>query len=272
MKELNDYEKNELAEIEKWANEEPGVVGKTVGVLLEPLVWTAQKAIPQAAIEGALTATNKAAEMLSDTSDIIRDGKVDSIEDLRTKDLQLSDQLADTVHNWAIGVAMAEGAGTGVVGLPGLVADIPLLITWSLRTINKIGLCYGYESKTEADRRFVLGIMAAAGSNTMKEKAAAMALLRQIQVALIQKTWKVLAEEAAAKKLGEAALIMAIKQLAKQLGVNITKRAALKIIPVVGGVVGGAVNGAFIRDIGWAARRSFQKRWLMENKKIPLER
>ena len=37
-------------------------------------------------------------------------------------------------------------------------------------------------------------------------------------------------------------------------------------------VVGGVVNVAFIRDIGWAARRSFQKRWLMENKKIPLER
>ena len=49
------------------------------------------------------------------------------------------------------------------------------------------------------------------------------------------------------------------------------KRAAMKVIPVIGGVVGGAVNGAFIRDIGWAARRAFQERWLKENKKIELE-
>jgi len=235
---------------------------------MQPLVWAAEKVIPQAAIEGALTAANKTAEWMTDTSDVLRDGHVDNIKDLRTKDLQLSDQLADIVHNWAIGVATAEGTGTGIVGLPGLVADIPLLITWSLRTINKIGLCYGYESQTEEDRRFVLGVLAAAGSNTMEEKTAAMMFLRQIQVLLIQKTWKALAEEAAAKKLGEAALIMAIKQLAKQLGVNVTKRAALKVIPIVGGVVGGAVNGAFIRDIGWAARRAFQERWLMENKKI----
>lgn len=271
MSEMNDYEKNELVEINKWKNAEPNIASQAIGVVLKPLVWAAEKAVPQPAIEAALTATNRAAEWLSDTADIIRDGQVASIQELRSKDLQLSDQLADTVHNWAIGVALAEGTGTGVVGLPGLVADIPLLITWSLRTINKIGLCYGYESQNEADRRFVLGIMAAAGSNTMEEKAAAMVFLRQIQVMLIQKTWKVLAEEAAAKKLGEAALIMAIKQLAKQLGVNITKRAAMKVIPVIGGVVGGAVNGAFIRDIGWAARRAFQERWLKENKKIELE-
>jgi len=270
MNEMNEYEKSQLEEINNWMSAEPNIASKVVGTLMAPMVWAAEKVIPHAAMESALTASNKVAEWMSDTDDIIRDSHVSAIEELRTKDLQLSDALADVVHNWAIGIAAAEGTGTGVVGLPGLVADIPLLITWSLRTINKIGLCYGYKSETEEDRQFVLGVLSAASANTMEEKAASLVFLRQIEVLLIQKTWKAIAEEAAAKKLGAAALIMAIKQLAKQLGVNITKRAALKIVPVVGGVVGGAVNASFISDIAWVARRSFQKRWLEENKKIPM--
>ena len=45
---------------------------------------------------------------LTDEDDILRDGGVSYIEELRHKDLRLSDKLADEVHNWAIGTA-AEG-------------------------------------------------------------------------------------------------------------------------------------------------------------------
>ena len=271
MNEMNEYEKQELLEIGKWKSEEPGVASKVVGTLVKPLVLATEKVIPQAAIEGALMASGTAAEWMTDTSDVKRDGQVEAIAELRTKNLQLSDELSDGVRNWAIGLAAAEGLLTGTVGLPGLIADIPVLVTLCLRTINKIGLCYGYEPDTEENRRFVLGVLASVGANSVEEKAAAIAFLRRLQVMLVQKAWKMLTDEAVAKKLSEAAFTMGIEQLAKQLGINITKRAALKVIPLIGLVVGGAVNAAFVRDVGWAARRAFQERWLMENKKIPME-
>ena len=89
-----------------------------------------------------------------------------------------------------------------------------------------------------------------------------------MKVIIAKTTRKKIAEKAAQDRVSTEAAIIAIKQLAKQLGINLTKRKALQAIPVVGGLVGASMNLSYINDIAWAARRSFQERWLMENDKI----
>ncbi|MCX5832758.1 MAG: EcsC family protein [Deltaproteobacteria bacterium] len=44
-----------------------------------------------------------------------------------------------------------------------------------------------------------------------------------------------------------------------------TERKVLQAIPAIGAAVGGSANAWFINDVGWAARRAFQARWLIEN-------
>jgi hypothetical protein len=268
MKKLTKYEKQQVAAIEMWKKEEPGVVSKAFGFAIEPLAWLVNKVVPEAAIRGALDFSNTLAQWLTDTGDIIRDGGVSSLSELRQKNLELSDKLADEVHNWAIGVAVVEGAGTGVFGLPGAAADVPAVITLALRTIHKIGSCYGYECSSELDKKFILGVMSASGANSVSERLAALAALRSIEVTLAKVTWKKMAEKAAENQLGKEAAILTIKSLAKQLGINITKRKALASIPFIGAAIGGSVNGWYIKEVGWAARRAFQERWLIENGKI----
>ena len=266
--ELNNYEQQQIKLIKEWKNKEPSVVSKGIGKLLYPLTWMAEKVIPEAAIRGLLNFSSTIAEWLTDTSDVLRDGKVASVEELKTKDLELSDELANKVHAWAIGIAVLEGGATGGTGLPGMAADIPSIITIALRTIHKIGVCYRFEVKTKEDRDFILGIMAASGANSMNEKLAALATLRSIEVTIAKQTWKKMVEKAAQEQMSKEAVIIGLKNLAKQLGVNLTKRKALQTIPIVGAVVGASVNGSYIQDVGWAARRAFQERWLIENKKI----
>lgn len=265
---MTPYEYNEYEQIIKWQNEEPSVVSQTINGVLKPVSWLIGKIVPPKAIQGALTAFEGLAELLTDSNDIKRDGGVDNVEELRIKDLQLSDKLANEVHNWANGIAAVEGAGTGTLGLPGLIADIPSLITMSLRVIHKIGLCYGYDCITQTDKQFVYSILSAAGSNSVKEKAASISTLQAINKTIAGVTWKKMAEKATENKFGIEALILAIKQLAKQLGINITRRKALQAIPIIGAGVGAALNIAFINDVAWAARRAYQERWLMENGKI----
>lgn len=183
-------------------------------------------------------------------------------------DFALSDQLANKVHNWAIGIAAAEGAAAGVGGIFALPIDIPFLITMALRTAYKIGLCYGYECESDDDKNFILGILAASGANSVEEKIAALGTLRAIEVALVKSPWKALAEKAAENQMGKEAFIIAIKNIGKQLGINITKRKILSAIPVAGAAIGGTVNGWYIKDVAWAARRAFQERWLTDNKKV----
>ncbi len=172
------------------------------------------------------------------------------------------------VHNWAIGMASAEGGVTGALGLPGIAADIPAIIVMALRTIHKIGICYGFEVSTKEDREFVLAILAASGANDMGEKVAALMTLRSIEVTIAKQSLKVLTRKAATDRMSREAGFIAIKNLAKQLGVNLTKRKALQAIPAIGAVVGASVNGWYIKEVGWAARRAFQERWLIDNQKI----
>ena len=57
---------------------------------------------------------------------------------------------------------------------------------------------------------------------------------------------------------------ISIQALARQLGVNLARRKVLQSIPLVGAGVGAGVNGWLIREVGWAARRAFQERWIAE--------
>jgi hypothetical protein len=266
--ELNIYESTQLQKIKDFKNEAPSVISQGIGTVLKPLTYLTEKMIPEAAIKGALDFSNSAAKWLTDINDIKRDAKVTNIEELRYADLELCDKLADEVHNWAIGIASAEGGVAGAFGIAGMAADFPAIITLALRTIHKIGICYGYESKTELDNQFVLGILSASGANSVKEKEMALLTLKNIETILIKQSWKTMAKKAAEQQLSKEGIVIAIKNLAKQLGINLTKRKALQAIPIIGAGIGATVNGWYIKEIGWAARRIFQERWLIENGKI----
>ena len=187
---------------------------------------------------------------------------------MRTKDLKLSDKLANEVHNWAIGVASAEGAGSGIWGISGLMLDIPFIITLALRTIHKIGICYGYKSNDEKGRQFVLTLLSAAGANTVRERVDALAMLRVIDIMIAKQTLKTITEKAVERQLAKETVLLSVTNLGRQLGINITQRKILQAIPAIGAIVGASVNGWFINDVGWAARRAFQERWLIENNMI----
>lgn len=264
---INSYEQKQLCEIETWEKREPSVVAQAMDKVAKPIGAVVNFVIPKKAILGALTTFNDLAGFFTDTGDILRDGNVVRIEDLKQKDLRLSDQMAENVSLWAKGIAATEGGAAGFTGIFGMAVDIPTIITLSLRTIQKIGLCYGYECNTEAEKVLVLNVMSVASSNNFQEKAAAIAALRQIEIAIAKNTWKILAEQAANKQ-AIPVIVMTIKNLAKQLGINITKRKALQAIPVLGAGVGAAMNVAYIADITEAAIRTYQKRWLKDNGKL----
>ena len=111
------------------------------------------------------------------------------VEALKKHDLEKSDELANEVHNWAIGLASIEGGATGAAGVFGIAFDIPSIIVIALRTIHKTGVCYGFEVRTKSDKNFVLAILAASGANDMAEKVTALGTLRAIEVAVAKQTW-----------------------------------------------------------------------------------
>ena len=109
-----------------------------------------------------------------------------------------------------------------------------------------------------------LAVFSAAGANTQAEKAAALAMTSLLMNMLAKQTWKAMAAKAAAPAFSAEAAVIAIRNLAKQLGINLTKRKSLAAIPVIGAAVGASANGWFVREIGVAAQRLYQERWLRD--------
>lgn len=250
LKPLNDYEKAQVSAIQEWKHEAPSVVSKGVGFLFTPAISLINDLIPQAMMSTALDLSNSAGKWMADLGTLKSDAGVNDFSELLDADLNRCDKLADSVHTWAIGVAFSEGGVTGFFGLPGLVVDIPLIISFALRTIHRVGLAYGFNLETEQEKQFALGILSASGANSVEEKIAALTMLRAIQVTIAQQTWKKMAEQAAKEAFSKEAGIIAIRNLAKQIGINLTKRKVLEAIPFIGAGVGATVNSWYIKDVG----------------------
>jgi hypothetical protein len=264
---LSEYERAELEAVRAWRAEPPSIASRALVKLLSPAVYLVDRMIPIEAIESVLESARKAGLRLADIDAVLRAGGVQELGELRTAELKKCDQLAQSVQRWAVGMAAGEGAATGAAGLIGIAVDIPAALMLAFRTIYKIGLCYGYRPG-DADTEFVHGVLGASGANTMQEKLAALACLQAIRATLHQQTWRMMANRAAEHAFSREGAILAVRALARQLGVNLTKRKALQAIPVMGALVGGSVNAWYIRDVANSARRAYQERWLLENREV----
>ena len=66
------------------------------------------------------------------------------------------------------------------------------------------------------------------------------------------------------ESLGQDTVQLLIQRLARQVGLNLTKRKLMEAIPGLGALVGAAMNANYLQDVGWTARRKFQSRWLRD--------
>ena len=239
--------------INEWRAKPPSVVSVALGYAALPVTWLAQTVVPTSAIEGLLTGLDWVAKN-STTS-----RKQPDFENLRE-----CDASADFGINIHVAAAAVEGGAAGFFGIISLPADIPAVIALALRTIRQVGAEYGYTANTEDERLFVLAVLRASGANSQAEKTEALLALRLVLVALQRQTWKAMATKAATQALSLEGAIIAVRSVAKQLGINLTKRKALAAVPGIGAFVGASVNGWYIRDVGIAAQRLYQERWLRD--------
>ena len=275
---LSKYEKKQIEEIKKWGNEKPGTIQKKMNDYLGPVFTKITDVLPKSFMNSFMDILNGAGSFLADEKDICRDGKVASVTDLVDKNLETCDKLANNVQNWAKGMAGVEGAVTGAVGAVGVLADIPGLLLLALRTIHKIGFCYGFKADSETDKIQILEILCLANSATVGEKNYYLSGGTAVVEALLKPAAKATAEnatksatksgfKAALAKQNEMMLKKSAEKAVEKSGQQIVERESSKVVPAVGALIGLAVNIKYISDVSWAAKRCFQKWWFVENGK-----
>ncbi len=240
--------------IAAWKATPPSVVSAAMSTVLAPINWLVGKVVPTSVILGVLTGFDWVAKNTLTNAGSAHFG-----------DLRECDRRANQVQTFHIGLAAAEGGAAGFFGLAAMPADVSALLTLAMRMIRQVGVEYGYADDNEAERQFCFSVMQGASANTVEEKLAAQVLLAELRTMIAKNTWKAMAKKAAEGALSKEAAVTALRALAKQVGVNLTKRKALEAIPVMGLVVGAASNAWFLREVGIAAEMAYRERWVSDH-------
>lgn len=265
MKELSAYENLQLEQIREWQDQSPGWATRLLAKPGGKVAGAVQAMVPEDALRAALDGVNRVAEKLSDEGAILKRAGVHALSELRSVDLERCDRLMRTEQRRAMALAGVGGAAFGVAGAAGMVADIPALIALALRTIHRVGLCYGEDLRKPQHRQLAIGVFALASANSLEEKQSAIVALRDFHPrSLDQAAWRDGVERAAEREFAKEAAVFSLQNLASKLGINLGKRKAAGVVPVLGALIGGSVNAWYLYDIGQVSRYVFQERWLAQ--------
>ncbi len=245
---LTAYEGEQVGKIAAWKSEPPNPFGEAFKRVTHPGARLVEKVIPDRVVRAAIEKAYDASEMLAGWDDVLRRAGVRDLGEMRGKPLEACDRLADRVGRRSQAVSAAEGAATGAGGALTTLIDIPLLFVLALRTVLKIGHCYGYPLDRPEDRPYVLGVLLAATSGSLATRRERLGRLEEVEDWLLQETQQDVATQEIASLLFQFELFGEL--------------------PGVGAVSGAVLNLAFIRRVDVTARRVFQERWLKDNAKV----
>lgn len=267
---MTPYEHHALKEIHAWKNPELGWFGQAMRVINWPLDKAGDLLLStpgvgdaiRLSIQGLIGVCNDLSQW-SVQKDVIysefRKAGYNGIKkeaDVFTIELKDVDKIVGWLDAKYKGIALAEGAATGAVGLPGIPPDLVALITLNLRAIGEYATYYGFNIHLQEERLFAMNVLGLASSPTDSSKGMAMAQLVKIAQDVAKKrTWK---------ELEKHAFVQVIQQIGKALGVRLTKAKLAQILPAAGAVVGGGFNAYFTSKVCDAAYYLYRERFLAE--------
>lgn len=267
---MDQYEQQAFKEIQQWKNPQLNWFCSAMRTITEPINSIGDKVLDTAilgdvikkSVEGLIGVCGDAAHNFVRHEAIFQefrdDGHTHIQEHADIASLHLKD--IDKTVGWLgakyKGVALAEGTGTGASGLPGLLIDIPALLTMNLRAIGEYATYYGFDIRLQQERLFAMNVLAYASSPSDVSKTIALTQLAKIATDIGKKTtWK---------KLEDAIFVKVIQNIAKTLGIRLTKAKLAQVIPIAGALIGGGFNCYFTMSVCDAAYYLYRERYLIQ--------
>ncbi|SFF22528.1 EcsC protein family protein [Fontimonas thermophila] len=255
------YARARRADIQRWLEAPPDWGTRLLAKPSHVAARLTQQLVPVGVLRASLQALDGVAGRIAGGRDILRWAGVDTLEALAQRSLREADALARRVERRAILLAGGSGAALGIGGAAGMVADIPTLLTLALRTIHRTAYCYGEDWGQPGAQGLSIGVFALASANSYEEKRAAWAALHEGRP-LLDAAWRDGVERIAERELAKDAAQFSLNTLASRIGAHLGTRKSGGALPVIGAVVGGAVNAGYIHDIAQAAQYTLAARCL----------
>lgn len=170
---------------------------------------------------------------------------IQSFRDMFFLPQELVDNLADQTISASVKFAVLEGVGLGIGGMVSVIPDMGILAAIVMRLLQKLSLLHGFEYSTE-DEVATLWIAAAS--------AAGLDLGRDF----------------IEKEAIERFVPRVMERIAARMSAEVAEKWSARLIPVVSGALGGALNYYFVREWGRRAKQHFRRKHLQARQRLPL--
>ncbi|MBD59880.1 MAG: hypothetical protein CL808_07160 [Citromicrobium sp.] len=235
-----DFQKQQQA----FRDSKPSLIGRGFEAFTNPVGGAVANLVPQSVVRGVLRGIDQA---------IGAPQLVKFDHDLT--DLKACQNAAERVAIATRAISGTTGAASGVGGILTMGLDIPATIALALRCIRDTGRAYGYDGKGARERLFRLQVLELASINDRKQRAERLAAL-EAGIGADGTLSEISPEDI------EPVIEQAVERVSRALALALVRRRVGAVVPLVGSVIGGAVNVSFQGDVGEAARFAFQERRL----------
>ncbi|OMF90804.1 hypothetical protein BK146_21500 [Paenibacillus sp. FSL R7-0333] len=164
--------------------------------------------------------------------------------------LAVMDAVALKLAERSRNTATAQGATTGFGGIFTLAADIPAVLGLSLKAIQEIGLCYGYDPTDKAERIFTVKVMQFASSDVVGKRT----LLKELNLQAGGDGNILAATQETVSR------IQGWKEVVTVYRDNWGWKKLLQTVPVAGMFFGAYLNRKTLEEVTEAARMLYRKR------------
>jgi len=175
--------------------------------------------------------------------------KIHSVENLP---LQVLDQVADNITESRTKFAAAQGAATGFGGIVTIAADIPMVMGLSLKVLQEMALCYGYDPDEPLERIFIVKCLQFSSADIVGKKA--------------------IIEELAAyddpdKPIEVVSQMQGWREVFNSYSESFGCKKLFQLVPIAGMVFGSVSNKNTIRDVAEAGKMLYKKRLILQRLK-----
>jgi hypothetical protein len=256
-----DYLKDELKKIEAWENEQKDLwfwekLGRLPFMLLDKLTPKFIQDKIGLAIDELGNYIQTGGQYLVKVENVLKkfvpqDTSTDEIRLDMLEQIPISkmDEIAEELRNSRTKIATVQGATTGIGGIFTLAVDIPVLLGLSLKVLQEIAICYGYDLKEKSERIFIVKCLQFSSSDIVGKRA--------------------ILEDLTSLQQGNQNNQM-VSQLQGWREVVTTYRDSFgwkklfQMIPIAGMIFGAFINRSSIGDVAEAGKMLYRKRRILE--------
>jgi hypothetical protein len=172
--------------------------------------------------------------------------KIHSVEGLP---LEVLDRTADSITDSRTRFAAAQGAATGIGGIVTIAADIPMVMGLSLKVLQEMALCYGYDPDEPQERIFIVKCLQFSSADIVGKKAIIDELAdydnpdKQVEVISQMQGWR---------------------EVFNSYSESFGWKKLFQLIPIAGMVFGSVSNKNTIRDVAEAGKMLYKKRLILQ--------